>query len=228
VLKRLLTALVLGSAKPREIEVEPPAPATWPLVMNSRNFWANYFMVEERNWPRDPGAEALEAAVTLPVSEGYSLALDVYNADVDLFLQPRSGARLKLGWNDSAHWHPDVFRWDETRSVCQHLSRLGAEYQHPGIPLLLLSLFTPATDEDDDAACYGEVCEALTVLQLFSTHELDMLARPALREHDEGAHWEQGSSGFVLIGDPPVYTLRSEGSDFPFGELKKMLVEAGA
>lgn len=196
--------------------------------MNDRAFWLHYFVVEAADRKRlgvDPDAPPRRVNLSLPVSQRYALHLDVDGCNVDLDLQRLGGADQRLGWNDSAHWFPDVLRWEETRALCQALSNLGAEYQHPGIPLLLLALFTPVTDEDDYGTILNEVAEALSVTSLFTAREIDRLAPRLLRELDEGAQWARASPGYVLTGDPPVHTLRREGGDFPFHDLQAMLAE---
>lgn len=194
--------------------------------MNERAFWLHYFGVEAGDRRRlgvDPDAPPRTVKLRVRVSPLYALHFDVDGCNVDLHLHRLGAARRCLGWNDSAHWTPHALRWDETRAICQALSRLGAEYQHPGIPLLLLTLFTPVTDEDDYGAILNEASEALSVTSLFTDRQIDRLAPRMLREFDEGARWKRTTLGYVLVGDAPVHSLRREGGEFPFDDLQAML-----
>src|SRR5579862_3894297 len=111
-----------------------------PLV-RMRRFWTDFFWQTE---PQDDGYPELESCtVELPVAEGYllSLSLDPGLSYFSLRFASPGQEAVEIAWDDTAHWHPHVLRWQELELICRTVALQDAELPHPGILLLLLHRF---------------------------------------------------------------------------------------
>jgi hypothetical protein len=231
----------------------------WPIlsVASDHRFWSDYFWKTHVphtsdgytslvNWV-EPVTEAdlRECAfhhITPPDNHPYC-RLEVSVADVTLRLQfdpsidyislqlvHRSGAATEVAWDDEAHWHPDLLRWDELALICNYIASLDEQMSHPGIPLLLLCRFAPVTNGDDleriDALLRqawhraGTFTEEQTQVFVPRTH---LLGTSVEWRMDEKAGW------YLHVNDDEkftvgLYTLRRlDNPEFPFETLRLVL-----
>ncbi|MDQ0364590.1 hypothetical protein [Catenuloplanes indicus] len=133
-----------------------PLPADMQARLSDPDFWRAYFfgdddLADDEDGGDSGGGAELTAedgddvmAVEFPVGGGYALVLDV---DVELRMitvEMRSPAHpdtLQLGWDDDAHWHPHVLRWDELDLIARAAAVHDPTLRHPGPVVALASRF---------------------------------------------------------------------------------------
>ncbi|TPX09696.1 uncharacterized protein E0L32_009035 [Thyridium curvatum] len=202
-------------------------------LLGTRRFWTDFFWITEAE---DDAYSELEdtVCIDLPISlgsEGSFLSLEFSN-DLGFFeLQLKNGVHSQqLGWDDGAHWHPHVLRWDELDLVCRAVARLNPDLPHPGLPLLLLHRFAPICGrrggDDDDAPFASALLDAAwRSLGIFSDREVQRLIERS-DARDAGFIWRQnGTQGVWFLDQEEItdgcenssqralYTLRSQPSE---------------
>lgn len=227
-------------------------------VAHDPAFWSQYYFLshpgveyegignyDEIVPPNDlyqtPGFTLKHCRLPFPVTGRRGVLLD-FTCSLDYFsldLLPGDGTQVELGWDDEAHWHPHVLRWDELELICKCLSVRDASFAHPGLALLLLCRWAPLTDTDDADHVLSLLRGAADRVGVTSPDLVHSLfAR--LDKRGNGFEWEHApEQGWVLRQDNPLipqkgfryktqlYTLRSPGNgDFPFAELNAMLRDA--
>lgn len=193
-------------------------------------FWARFFFEEagetddadtesedEDGEDRD-GDDECVIPFMLDEKHGLRLGIDLANEYHDLSLvAPGLSEPAEIGWDDQAHWHPHVLRWDELDLLCRALAVGDASFAHPGAPLALLCRFTFLSG--------GEDLDAITPLvdaafQRFRPERVDgywPTARDWLDPHDlrgMGVSWRWHEDGVWTVGqqgDHPMdlYSLRA-------------------
>ncbi len=192
-------------------------------------------IVAPNTFHNSPGFEIKCCRVNFPVTDQRGLALDFSCSLEDFSLELTNGAgkRFRLGWDNLAHWHPHVLRWDELESISECLNIRDASFTHPGLPLLLLCRWAPITEVDDAdhvLSLLRRACDRLGVLQLANS----IFAR--FDRRGNGFEWRnEPSHGWIPYQDNSLtesgwrykwqlYSLRStRNTDFPFTELNAML-----
>lgn len=229
----------------------------WPILSVASNprFWSDYFWKTYVSDSSDgytslvncvhPVSEAdlKECAVhhiTPPKSHQYC-RLDLSEADVTLRLEfdpglnyislqlvDQTGKSTEIAWDNEAHWHPHVLRWEELKLICKYVESLDERLCHPGIPLLLLCRFAPVTKWDDLEGIRGLLQQAWQRVGT-STDEQTQVFTPS--DHLIGIEWRKDEqAGWYLHVDyderfeAGLYTLRSlDNPDFPFETLRVFL-----
>jgi hypothetical protein len=193
-------------------------------LFGKRHFWTDYFWFTEN---QSGYAELEDSSIVLPLPGEHQLILTIAPqfSEVTLYLADTSAAwePIQLGWDDQAHWHPDVLRWEECLAICRWCARSDARLPHPGIPLLLLHRFAPITAGDDLQQATEALVQACQLVGVFSDEELhDILDRADHSEDDY--HWTYDhESGWTLCGED-AYTLRGPHKDeFQFTVLENAL-----
>src|SRR5262249_26941925 len=132
-------------------ETTMPLPAPLESLSKCKDFWTSYFWLGPHT--EYPGLDC--CAAEFAIADGYALILRFPEQLLFYtlgFRHPGSPTIIPLGcWSDEggASVHT-VFRWEETESICRSISRVDVSLPHPGIPLLLLSRFTPFFGSDRD------------------------------------------------------------------------------
>jgi hypothetical protein len=204
-------------------------------LVRTRRFWEHYFRDFDGREPDydDSGYSALEdLTLRFEVAPGWNLilALDEHLIAFYLDLEGPSGETGTLGWDDEAHWHPHVLRWDELDLIARAVAARDPAAHHPGIPLLLLHRFAPVCNDDDARLAFPLLDEAWRALDLFRGRRLRRLLDRGDRRAS-GFVWTRENGRWTLHQtEKPdgyhLYTLRvSENDEFPF-ELLDGLLEA--
>lgn len=207
-----------------------PIPEALRALASARRFWTDFFWNTEAE---EEYYSALEETVHLdfPVTSDHAcpyISLEFTNDLSSLSLDLKIGSEShQLGWDDQAHWHPHVLRWDELDLICRAIARREPELPHPGLPLLLLHRFAPICGErggeDDDADFASSLLDAAwRRLGLFSDREIQQLIE-RYDARDAGFRWRPGGveGTWVLCQEKldaegdlsssrSLYTLRSE------------------
>ena len=240
----------------------PPSAAFEPIrtIAHDPAFWTDFFFLthsnrdyaEIRNYdqvvPPDDfnkteGFTLECCCLTFPVAHQRGLILD-FTCDLTYFgldLLQADGKRVQFGWDDEAHWHPHVFRWEELDLICKCLSVSGASFAYPGLPLLLLCRFAPITDSDNAqniSSLLRDACRSVGVDSLDTSESVFK----RLDKRRNGFEWKYDlGSGWTLHQENPLtpnhenpyrykvhlYTLRSPKNDaFPFTEFNAILGSA--
>ncbi|NEO84780.1 MAG: hypothetical protein F6J87_11080 [Spirulina sp. SIO3F2] len=175
-----------------------------------------------------------------PIGADFEIILDVdpYMGSFDLEFQSKDGVSEEIAWDDQAHWHPHVLRWDELDVICRCIALLDSGLPHPGIPLLLLCRFAPITDSEDSEYSLSLLRQAWNSLNLFTDSEIEAFIERVDRR-GQGFEWKlEPTFGWILdqdydldkdlmLGKAMLYTLRHpENSEFPFLEFQRMIEEA--
>lgn len=163
------------------------------------------------------------------------LSLDEDLVEATLDVQAGDGDPAQLGWDDQAHWHPHVLRWEELDLICRAAAVLDPKLVHPGPLLLLLHRFAPICEGDDVDHVFGLLGQAWADVGF---GEEDTLELVELRDaRGAGFRWrEDAASGRWFIEQAEasdsameLYTLRREDNpEFPFAALDGLLAEARA
>jgi hypothetical protein len=99
-------------------------------------------------------------------------SLDEFLASFELdFLAP-DGEAVNIAWDDQAHWHPHVLRWEELETVGRAIAMQDAEMSHPGPVVLLLHRFAPICEGEDLDPIISMLEAAFTQLGLFTRAEI--------------------------------------------------------
>jgi hypothetical protein len=155
---------------------------------------------------------------------------DIHEVTLLLIAQ---GEKLQLGWDDQAHWHPHVLRFEELDLFCRCIARLDPSLPHPGVPLLMFCRFAPVTDSEKSARAITLLHEAWRSLGLFNPEQIGNFMR-IVDYRGTGVEWRQDSHArwnLYLDRDlhPEIglYTLRcGENPDFPHRHLAVALSKA--
>jgi len=213
------------------------------------SFWAAFFF--EPQSPKGPDDDRWENVNELKVEfglgGGYGLELDLnlgyqyYGLGV---LTPAQGSPACVGWDDQAHFHPHVFRWDELDQICRAVALAEPVLRHPGAALALLCRYTFISDHDDLDEITPLVDGAFTTLRpeglsadSYWPQLRDWFDRSDLRR--AGVIWTRSEYGNWTVhqdydagtSGPTLYSTRwapeSAGNDgFPFAEWREMLGRA--
>lgn len=101
-----------------------------------------------------PGAplDDRELRVSLPVTAGYGLVLDIDLRTGEQALglrEPATSEPVQLGWWSPGRPHPAALRWHELDLCARVLALEDPTLPHPGLVVALLSPFAPVTLDDD-------------------------------------------------------------------------------
>jgi hypothetical protein len=114
-------------------------------------FWSLLFVNDGACTDPDP----VELRVSLPVTGGYGLVLDLdlVTGEQTLGLrEPSSSEPVQLGWAGPGRPHPAALRWHELELCARVIALEDPTLPHPGLVVALLSPFAPATPDDDGDA----------------------------------------------------------------------------
>jgi hypothetical protein len=135
-----------------------------------------------------------------------------------------------LGWDDQAHWHPQVLRWKELEAICRCLAVRDPRLAHPGIPLLLLYRFAQADADDDQSAVRTTLAAGWRSLSLFSESEIvqavqqtDTFVIPS--EGNRQWVWD-ATHGWVNTGGDAYSLRQADNEQVPFALFNSLLAEA--
>ena len=195
----------------------------WPA------FWRHYLRADgcERS-SLDP-ADAV--CVDLLVEPGTGLRVDVSRFASNCYLiHPELKSPRLLGWDDDAHFHPHVFRWDEVVL----LNQAAASSPEGFPPVLLLIPFTAAPSSELTPAAASIVVSGLHAAGGFPSAGVEATARDLLSAYMRvPVTWRENADlGPVPIEQPsPVggclYSLRTPANpEFPFTELGSLFAQA--
>src|SRR5262249_16169960 len=129
----------------------------------------------------------------------------------------------QIAWDDQAHWHPHVLRWEELDLVGRCSALADPSLPHPGLVVVLLHRFTPTCLKDDVDVIFPLLESAYRSLGVFSLREID----DRIERYDcrQGVlTWRRGAAGWSLHQSEAadssgfcLYTLRNpENDEFPF------------
>ena len=139
---------------------------------------------------------------------------------------------VEIAWDDQAHWHPHLLRWQELELICRcaALRNENPTFQHPGTPLLLLQRFAPLCDDTAIDVMLPTQEAAWRALNLFSEAEIARYIQRFDRR-DNGFVWQKDEDGHWVLDQPGdrsgvgLYSLRHAGSKFPFEAFDKFIAQ---
>jgi hypothetical protein len=186
-------------------------------------FWTEYFYLTEDD-TRFPELRNCSIDIDVSVDCSLLLAIDTRPMVQTLYLAtPSLRKPVQLGWNDQAHPVADVFRWEELEGTCLALSNRHRELVHPGIPLLLLCLFTPLVPSHSHAARRNEIALAAKRVAKFSDSQFQSLCDELIdTDRQRDMRWRRSERGWVIDGED-AYSLRNNGNTkFPFAAIEAL------
>lgn len=200
------------------------------MLFLRKEFWTDYF------WLTDPWGERvypeLREPIRLPFTEksGFQLELDedcLFDYISLCLYHPEWKEPIEIGFDDQAHCHPYVFRWEELKRISHFLA---THFPHcPEVPFLLLYRFAVITKEEDQDKAQKEVEAAWRSLGLFSDQEIEPFlewAKDRWKAQQEDVFWVQHPEyGWVLDGaEFGVYSFRiAENKEFPFEVFNQLI-----
>jgi hypothetical protein len=138
-------------------------------------FWTDYLFLSESG---EQYSEFDGLQLRFDVSSRFGLTLDFNQAlsGVTLSLHhPEADEPVQIAWDDQAHWHPHVLRWDELDAVCRVVSKREPYLGNPYLPYLLLYRFAPITVGDDANAIFRVLEQAWRSLNLLPEANISTL-----------------------------------------------------
>ncbi|WP_306211494.1 hypothetical protein [Actinoplanes sp. RD1] len=125
-----------------------PVPEALLRLSEDPGFWS--FLRAEGGAIPDPETTGLR--VSLPVTGGYGLVLDLdlVTGEQTLGLRgPATSEPVQLGWADPGGPRPAALRWDELELCARVIALEDPTLPHPGLVVALLAPFAPVTPDDD-------------------------------------------------------------------------------
>lgn len=200
---------------------------------DSAQFWADYWFddqlllippVERESYKKFEDqkryAELEGNILSVPLAPGelmLSLMLDV--GTVDLSIATAGGPVCQLGWDDCAHWHPHLLRWEELETICRYMALMDSRCSHPGVPLLLLHRFAPLCLETDVSAAFVNLEAAWRAVDLQPEPFIQWF-RDTRDGRTPGWSWQFDSNIGWHLTEPEetyLYTLRRfDNGEFPW------------
>ena len=209
-------------------------PAWLPEVARTQRFWERWFFELDDPFEEPPLAEDLECR--FDVGDGFAVVVTADKSlcamDIALARSP-AGEGVRIGWDDEAHWHPHVLRWDELEVIARACAKQDDRLSHPGLPVLVLCRFAPICEDDDESSIVSLLEAAWAgVPGVTETAVTRFIERLDHRSH--GFHWRETPRGSVIEQDPDrrrstgLYTLREEGGgEFPWDLMLSVVAAAG-
>jgi hypothetical protein len=208
----------------------PFPPAIFDLARRPA-FWSRFFF---ETWGE--GFPKLEGCqLRFPVGPAYALvlhldpALGYFGLDLQ---QPGSAEPIEIAWDDQAHWHPHVLRWEELDLVCRCVALADPDLPHPGLPLVLLHRFAPICVGNRPEVIHPLIHEACQTVGAFSPAQVTEMVHRYDRRQD-GFVWRQSEPhGWYPAQDAVdaragLYsTRRPDNPEFPFDGLTAMFAAA--
>lgn len=199
-------------------------------VFYTKTFWERYFWKLQDEFSYEflednPLRFRLTAQDTLLLDPGEDLSY------ISLSYQYKNEEEIEIAWDDEAHFHPFVMRFNELLAIVDQIA--AAHQIETWIPALLLRRFVGI--------------ESFAEFQTVSAWEFDIRKTSGLFTDDELQEWLEESKhideaywndcyrkwsyrepyGWVFEGED-AYSLRnSANGSFPFQEWKRMLAELG-
>jgi len=190
-------------------------------LLRDPDFWARYFWDESGPEIEIPGGNV---DIDFARVDGYALRFHLSDNIGSMALSlvhPGTGEPVELGWDDQAHWHPHVLRWEELDLVSRFMSRADPDFAHPGLTLLLLCRFAPICVNDAPDTVQPLLGEAWRSLGILKDEQIQGHMEFVDRRQD-GFCWRQGPLGWTIDNDQggpnaaDVYSLRNaENPEFP-------------
>ena len=128
-----------------------PVPEALRRLSADPQFWSLLFAHEGAFPDPDP----VELRVSLPVTGGYGLVLDLDLSTGEQTLglrEPASSEPVQLGWAAPGRPYPAALRWHELELCARVIALEDPTLPHPGLVVALLSPFAPLTADDDESA----------------------------------------------------------------------------
>lgn len=215
-----------------------PLPASLEPFLKTRRFWTDFLWETEPSLSpgeEPPYPELHDCRIDLPVADGFELrlsldeGLDSFELD---FVAPGRDA-VNIAWDDQAHWHPHVLRWEELETIGRAIAIRDPELSHPGHVVLLLHRFAPICRGDDLGAVVSTLEAAWKQLGLFTEGEItNWIERIDARA--AGFRWRRRRSlgwvieqGRTVDSAKELYSLRRGGKGpFPFADWNRMIEAA--
>ncbi|HEY1067150.1 MAG TPA: hypothetical protein VGE52_13610 [Pirellulales bacterium] len=166
---------------------------------------------------------------SFPVSERFGLSLTTTEWLGGFFLTLHSAEadRKTTLACDALDGHPfsAALHWREAIAISRRLALSDPSWTHPGPALLMLSLATPITSDDDAALAFPHMRRAWQSLGLFSEKRIDRLIRSGdLR--GRGAEWRAHPKyGAIMHNARSLRCLDLDQSRFPFEDWNMFLAE---
>jgi len=201
----------------------PFPPAIFELARRP-DFWPQYvFETWDKEFPELRGCR-----LEFPVGLDYALVLnlDPHLGYFGLDLKhPGSPKPTQIAWDDQAHWHPHVLRWEELDLVCRCAALADPALSHPGLPLVLLHRFTPICVGDRPEVIHPLIAEACATVGAFSPAQVTEVVHRYDRRQD-GFVWRQSEpyGGYPAQEEEDARaglysTRRPDNPEFPFDGL---------
>lgn len=219
------------------------SPRLASLIGDAR-FWTDAYFVTA---PEDVDAYADLEDVSFRIGEHVLTHSFGGLYEFSLGLARCNEAPVEIAFDDQAHWHPHLFRWEELEAVCAAIAAGDRGLPHPGVPLLLLARFAIVTDEPEAQRAWAVMAAAWDRLGLLSVDARRNIF-DRLDARGAGVSWVKDDAGHLhptqpehLRGVRPLYSLRRPApplgeldaipearGPFPFDELDAMLTRARA
>lgn len=196
----------------------------------SKKFWDRYFwdLYDEFSY------EILEDnPIRFHLTENDTLLLDPGEdfAYISLGFQHKDEDELEIAWDDEAHFHPFVLRFNEFQTI---VDKIAAVHEvEVWIPALLLRRFVGIESFAELQTISAWEFGIRRTSGLFTEDELHAWLEKS--KHDDGTFWNncdrkwnyQESFGWVFEGND-AYSLRNPANNyFPFQQWNRMLADLG-
>jgi hypothetical protein len=195
-------------------------------LAQSRIFWDRY----EWRLEDDFSYECLkDQPIRMDVTDHIALLLDPGDdfCYVSLALQERNNEDIEIAWDDQAHFHPFVLRFEEWKLISAHLAQ---KYETEiWIPSLLLRRFVGVESCTNYDSVFAWELHMRRISGLFTEEELQCW--PRQKEFEDPKFWESYDRkwvhkepyGWVFEGSTAYSLRQSKSPSFPFEAWNTMM-----
>jgi len=205
-------------------------PRPLAALLASSAFWRRFFWEDEGQQGApgedEPSVDLADFVVPFRIEAdlGLDLGVSASCGYISLSLvHPALASPVEIAWDDDAHWHPHVMRWDELDELSRALADVDPDFPHPGLSLLLLHRFAPICEGDDAPGIVALLEQAWAAVASVSPDEVSSRIQRADHRHD-GFRWVASGGVFTLEQDParreaciaePYSTRHADNAEFP-------------
>jgi hypothetical protein len=206
-----------------------PFPNAFLALTRRPEFWSQFFF---ETWGQE-FPELEECRLEFRVGPRHALTLEFgshlgyFELGLEQFGPAEPAQLAQLAWDDQAHWHPHVLRWEELDLVCRCVALGDPALPHPGLPLALLHRFTPICVGDQLDVIHPLITEAYRTIGAFTESQITEIVYRYDRQQN-GYIWRyakpHGWYPDQLSDDGTLYSIRNPGNpDFPFAALNGLI-----
>lgn len=202
-----------------------PIPHQLKPRLREPEFWRAYFF---QNEVPTSALDRETYRVEFPLTRGMGIALDLSSClsyhSLNI-IHPALQSSVEIAWDDQAHWHPHVLRWEELELIARCAALQDEDFRHPGLTHVFLHRFAPVCLGDDVAGIFPMLEAAMRTVDVLDDELIEDRLESVDARQGEFEWKEMDDEGWWLFQNElaqdrsgiMAYTLRHrDNSEFPF------------